>query len=227
MSKLIGRKFGALEVLDAHTVRTTGGNPKQILKVRCDCGRVFERAHKQIARSKHPTCRDCYKHPEPKAFGNQHPLYDTWAEMHRRCRDPRRPKYPGYGGRGITVDSRWDDFKNFLADMGDKPSTRHSLDRIDNDGPYSPENCRWATHEEQRCNRADVVDVELGGYTKSLGTWTRLLSVSDRYVRRAVKRGRTPREALLNALAAQERCENHKNPQNLTQTCPRVNIYHP
>lgn len=207
MSKLIGKKYGALLVLDAYTTRTSGGNPKRMLRVQCDCGKIFDRADKSIKKAKYPTCRECYTCETPKEFGNQHALYGTWAEMRRRCNDPRRPKYPHYGGRGITVCDRWDDpstgFEAFVRDMGDKPSKRYTLDRIDNDGPYSPENCRWATPLDQRLNSTQPAPVfaSLGGYTKQVGTWTRLMGVSDKSVRKAIKRGLTPEEALLNAIA--------------------------
>ena len=109
--------------------------------------------------------------------------------MIRRCNEEQHYNYKNYGGRGIKVCERWmSDFWNFVEDMGEKPSQAYSLDRIDNDGNYSPDNCKWSTSKEQNNNRRGRVNITYNGKTQSLSEWSRetgikFITLSKRLVR--------------------------------------------
>lgn len=100
------------------------------------------------------------------------PEYKTWKRMICRCTYPSVPNYPNYGGRGIDVCRRWrDSFEAFYADMGPRPSPAHSIERDDSDGNYEPDNCRWATDDEQRRNKSVNVNLTFRGETRVLNDW--------------------------------------------------------
>lgn len=106
------------------------------------------------------------------------PEYRTWVHMRERCNNPKSDSYAGYGGRGIRVCARWAAFRAFLADMGRRPSPRHSIERIDNSGDYGPSNCRWATPAEQSVNKRTSVLVVWRGQRLSVTQWERHFGVS-------------------------------------------------
>ncbi len=110
--------------------------------------------------------------------GNSHPLNGIWRGMKSRCNSPNNKSYPRYGGRGIKVCERWGDILNFIKDMHPRTSLKHSIDRIDNDGDYTPENCRWATWEEQNRNSRSNVNITFGGKTMCRAEWSREVGIS-------------------------------------------------
>lgn len=106
------------------------------------------------------------------------PTYQAWAAMKNRCLCKTSRDYPRWGGRGIRVCDQWiASFENFLADMGPRPSGKHSLDRIDNNGNYVPGNVRWATWKEQQSNRSSTTFVVWKGERKTVSDWARALDI--------------------------------------------------
>ena len=103
--------------------------------------------------------------------------YTAWYSMKQRCLNPKTVGWERYGGRGIAVCERWLVFSNFLADMGEAPSVKHSLDRIDNNRNYEPGNCRWATKAEQDNNRSSNVKVTIDGKTHNIKEWALLAGI--------------------------------------------------
>ena len=101
-----------------------------------------------------------------------HPLAAIWRGMMSRCHSETSPKYKNYGGRGISVCERWHRFEWFVKDMGPRPSPQHSIDRIDNDDDYFPENCRWALPKEQCRNTRRNRNLTIGYVTKSVSAWS-------------------------------------------------------
>lgn len=103
--------------------------------------------------------------------------YTAWYSMRQRCNNPKTIGWKYYGGKGIRVCPGWDDFTMFLADMGEAPTTGHSVDRIDNGLDYSPGNCRWATKQEQDNNRTSNVRVVYGGRDQNIRQWADELGI--------------------------------------------------
>lgn len=118
------------------------------------------------------------------------PEYTTWKSMKGRCLNPRDHSFSNYGGRGIMICERWlSDFKNFIFDMGPRPSPKHSLDRIDNNGDYEPTNCRWATAKEQSGNMRKSVLVTYEGRTQCVAAWANEFDMKRSTLRGRVLRG--------------------------------------
>lgn len=156
---LTARNFGRLRVIH-YCGRTRSKNSLWLCKCSCGAERII-----LSTRLKNGTTQSCGCLSRELAFGrfykhgetNKTPEYRAWSNLRRRCNDPTHPKYGRYGLRGIKVCRRWDDYLCFLHDMGRKPQGKYSIDRCNNNGNYTPTNCRWATAEVQSRNTSKTV----------------------------------------------------------------------
>jgi len=123
--------------------------------------------------------------------GKSSPTYTSWRTMRRRCSDPDHPAYPNYGGKGIEVCERWSSFENFLEDMGERPSKRHTLGRATPFSDYAPGEVEWETLEQQNAGLHDKSGeaVEVDGVTRTKQEWANHLGLSYRSLCRRLQRG--------------------------------------
>lgn len=128
---------------------------------RCECGNEAKVLASNLRQKGSRSC-GCLRDETHRTHGmSDHYLYKRWHAMLDRCRNPNHKNYKHYGGRGIGVCAEWNDFAVFLADVGEPPSPEHTLDRVDTNGNYEPENIRWATRSEQARNKRQAKEVAL------------------------------------------------------------------
>ena len=146
------------------------------------------------------------------------PEYVAWANMLARCRNPNKPEYKNYGGRGICVCERWRSYDNFLTDMGTRPSPKHTLERKDNSRRYGPGNCVWATRMEQLRNKRTNLNFILFGYEMCAKDWCRFFGVGYSTFLRRIKNGMAPLQALRTPPQAGWKKKFHQTTQQKGQT---------
>ncbi|RLD00172.1 MAG: hypothetical protein DRI65_16635 [Chloroflexota bacterium] len=152
-------------------------------------------------RGEHTTSCGCYNAEQVVSRFTKHdmagtPEYQAWTKMKLRCYSKQNPKYPTYGARGIAVCDRWlESFDNFFADMGIRPDNT-SIDRINNEGDYTPENCRWATPTEQARNTRRNVNLSFNGKTQCISAWAEELGIKKGTIQARLYRGWSTERAL-------------------------------
>ena len=193
-----GSRFGRWTVLRRGS-KTKNWQQKWICQ--CDCGTEREVGQDHLKAGRSVSC-GCYQRDVLSgmktihghaARGRKTTEYTIWESMRARCNTPTNRAYHHYGGRGIKLCERWQDsFEAFLADMGPRPSKRHSVDRIDNNGDYEPGNCKWATRAEQLANTRRSVPVERsdGEIFPTMAHGARSIGITPPCIQDAVRTGR-------------------------------------
>ena len=187
-------RYGRL-VIESEALRN---GEKRMFICRCDCAKVKITSLNNLQMGKVRSC-GCLARERASIASRKlvdgrlscdHPLYWTWANIKGRTENPNNPSYNYYGGRGIKMCERWaESFADFVVDMGPKPDSRMTLERIDNDGDYDPLNCRWATIREQANNKRSNRMLTFRGETKNLTQWARATGISFGTLRYRIESG--------------------------------------
>lgn len=180
---MTGQRFGRYVVIERD--HAAGLPAKWICK--CDCGEVKSVRGHHLRRGRIVSC-GCYA--KDQRHGMSHTsIYGTWEKFIRRCYVPVDKAYHNYGGRGISVSDEWrESFENFYRDMGDRPPGM-SLDRIDNDGDYCKENCRWASARTQCNNSRQNRRLTIDGRTLTVAQWARVAGINPSTIRSRIQAG--------------------------------------
>lgn len=168
VADILGRRFSKLVVIE----RLGSKNGKSNWLCKCDCGEVTESIASNLLNGSIKSC-GCFRREVLATSKLSHGksgtrTHNIWRDMLKRCKT-----HPRYAGRGIKVCDRWLTFENFLSDMGDPPTSRHSIERKNNDGNYEPGNCAWIHISKQSLNTSRTRRITIDGETKPLSEWCR------------------------------------------------------
>lgn len=181
-----GTVIHKLTVLGIGRPHPTAGGVRSTSVVRCECGTIVTMKNCVLLSGVNKSC-GCFAkiaiglraETHGLSVGEWEPTYTAWQNMMRRCYDEDNDQFERYGGRGITVCERWHDVELFSEDMGKRPSSLYSIDRIRNSEGYGPDNCRWATKSDQAKNRRTTRLFTIGDKTLCIKDWARLWGVSS------------------------------------------------
>ena len=184
---LTGQRFGWLLVIGRAEDKTTGSKPKTMWRCLCDCGKETVVWGSSLTQGTTVSC-GCKKRKH--GFANKERLYQTWKNMRRRCYTPSNKRYAQYGGRGITICPEWDDYAVFRSwAMSNGYRDDLTIDRIDVDKGYSPDNCRWVGAKIQANNMTRNRFITFRGKTMTLSQWAEELGLSYGVINHRIQRG--------------------------------------
>lgn len=195
---LLGNKFGMLTVIKSYK-RVFLKPP--IVQCICDCGTIKDIDVRSLLKKQIKSC-GCMSSEGSKNRFTTHNLsktveYRIYYGIKKRCYNTKDKKYADYGGRGIVMCDRWlNSVGLFIKDMGRRPSNKHSIDRIDVDGDYSPSNCRWVLKSVQMNNKRNNVYIEYLGYNLTVAIWCKILNINPRPIYSRIKKGWNKIDAL-------------------------------
>lgn len=188
---LSGQKFGHLTVTGRAFNKP---NMQAKWTCQCVCGKETAVAGQKLRSGDAKSC-GCSKPGHVTHGKSRTKTHNSWIGMKQRCYYEKHAEFERYGGRGITVCERWQIFENFYSDMGERPA-RTSLDRINSNGNYEPENCRWAPDAQQARNRRSTILVERDGRIQCVMDWCVELGLNVDRIYGRIRRGELPAEAL-------------------------------
>lgn len=190
---LLGKKFGRLFVEKKCNTRT----PNRTIRweCRCDCGKTTIVDTNRLTTGNTTSC-GCFQIDRVTVHGmSKNPTYQTWEGMIQRCRNPNHPSFAHYGGRGIKVCKKWLSFQGFYSDMGEKPDGT-SIERMNNEKGYDPDNCKWADIGEQARNKRNNRWIEFEGKKLCLADWSVKQGIPVTTILGRLKRGWSTEKSL-------------------------------
>lgn len=236
---LTGMRFGRLTVIgrvEDHIYPSGKHRPKW--KCKCDCGNEIETTGNNLKNGDTKSCgcahhdmlvKRNYKH----GISDRHPIYYTWCRMKERCYRENDKNYAHYGGRGITICVQWkNDFKSFYDwSINNGWAPKLSIDRIDNDGPYCPENCRWVDHKIQMNNTRLNRHLSYGGETHTMAEWSLIKNIPYDVLKHRLYKGwpleyalDAPLNSKLKDLISKDRCSINTLKDEMKQSKRRADL---
>ena len=197
----IGKRYGRLTVIE---IAGKGSHNRTLMKCKCDCGNEKVVPFGNLNTGRSNSC-GCLERENYERLGNLNKthgesktrLYKEWKGMYTRCYNPNRHTYSNYGGRGIKVSEQWKTFEEFKKwALSNGYSDNLSIDRIDVNGDYEPNNCRWITMKEQSLNKRNTIYVTYQGEKKPLKIWAKELNISYWTLKGRHTKGWTDREII-------------------------------